>query len=267
MRGFSLVELSIVLVILGLLTGGILAGQNLIRAAELRAVTTEFNQYQTAVQTFRDKYFALPGDMRNAEDFWGTMSSGTCPNATGGSGTQTCNGNGNGIIEESGAASQSNERFAFWKHLANAGLIEGSYTGIASVDGPADHVRGENAPASRLSSAGWAARYWEPRVSDSRLFAGEYEHVLWVGAESSGNNGFNDAVFTPTEQWNLDTKMDDGLPAQGRLVVRDRRNGCTTTADGATELTSSATHAATLDAAYHFDSDEVACAALWRRLY
>ena len=69
--GFSLVELSIVLVILGLLTGGILAGQNLIRAAELRSVTTQFQNYHAAVMTFRDKYFALPGDMANAEDFWG----------------------------------------------------------------------------------------------------------------------------------------------------------------------------------------------------
>lgn len=57
-RGFSLVELSIVLVILGLLTGGILAGQSLIRAAELRAVSTEYSRYATAVQSFRDKYFA-----------------------------------------------------------------------------------------------------------------------------------------------------------------------------------------------------------------
>ena len=51
-KAFSLVELSIVLVILGLLTGGILAGQNLIRAAELRSVITEFKTYQTAVMTF-----------------------------------------------------------------------------------------------------------------------------------------------------------------------------------------------------------------------
>jgi len=69
---FSLVELSIVLVILGLLTGGVLTGQNLIRAAELRAVTTEFNAYQTAANTFKDKYFAIPGDMTNATDFWGS---------------------------------------------------------------------------------------------------------------------------------------------------------------------------------------------------
>ncbi|MBY6117485.1 prepilin-type N-terminal cleavage/methylation domain-containing protein [Mameliella alba] len=70
--GFSLVELSIVLVILGLLIGGVLTGQNLIRAAELRSVMTEFKTYQTAVMTFRDKYFALPRDMTNATDFfWG----------------------------------------------------------------------------------------------------------------------------------------------------------------------------------------------------
>ena len=70
-RGFSLVELSIVLVILGLLTGGILAGQSLIRASELRAVSTEFQRYVAAVNTFRDKYFMLPGDMSNATAFWG----------------------------------------------------------------------------------------------------------------------------------------------------------------------------------------------------
>lgn len=65
-NAFSLVELSIVLVILGLLVGGILAGQSLIRASELRAVTSEQARIVTAIQAFRDKYFALPGDMRNA---------------------------------------------------------------------------------------------------------------------------------------------------------------------------------------------------------
>ena len=63
-RGFTLVELSIVLVILGLLVGGVLSGQSLIRAAELRAVSTEHSKFVTAMNSFRDKYFAAPGDMK-----------------------------------------------------------------------------------------------------------------------------------------------------------------------------------------------------------
>ena len=102
-QAFSLVELSIVLVILGLLTGGILTGQNLIRAAELRSVTTQFQAFHTASMTFRDKYFAMPGDMRNATDFWGSAGgSGTIGDgceAAAGSGTQTCNGDNDGMID------------------------------------------------------------------------------------------------------------------------------------------------------------------------
>src|SRR4051812_28937287 len=96
--GFTLVELSIVLVILGLLVGGVLTGQSLIRAAELRAITTEQNRYVTATHTFRDKYFALPGDMTNATAYWGT--SGNCPGlaAQGNTTPATCNGNGDGKI-------------------------------------------------------------------------------------------------------------------------------------------------------------------------
>ena len=70
-KAFSLVELSIVLVILGLLVGGILSGQSLIRAAQLRSVTADYTRFVTAVNTFRDKYFALPGDMTNAQSVWG----------------------------------------------------------------------------------------------------------------------------------------------------------------------------------------------------
>ena len=65
-QGFTLVELSIVLVILGLLVGGVLTGQSLIRAAELRTVSTQYATFSTAVNTFRDKYFTIPGDMTNA---------------------------------------------------------------------------------------------------------------------------------------------------------------------------------------------------------
>ena len=59
-QAFSLVELSIVLVILGLLAGGVLSGQALIRAAELRSVTADYQRYTAAIMVFRDKYFSFP---------------------------------------------------------------------------------------------------------------------------------------------------------------------------------------------------------------
>jgi prepilin-type N-terminal cleavage/methylation domain-containing protein len=138
MRGFSLVELSIVLVILGLLTGGILAGQSLIRASELRAVTTEYQRYATATQTFRDKYFALPGDFRDATRFWQRMTntadcitnSTAAVNAAG-----SCDGDADAFIEAAAAASQSGEMFHYWRQLALAGLVEGTYSGVAGGGG------------------------------------------------------------------------------------------------------------------------------------
>lgn len=95
-RGFSLVELSIVLVILGLLVGGVLAGQSLIKAASARKTLAWNTGMQTNFNTFRDKYFALPGDMTNATDFWGrSTAAGVCTGQPGTpSATGTCNGDG-----------------------------------------------------------------------------------------------------------------------------------------------------------------------------
>ena len=217
-HGFSLVELSIVLVILGLLTGGILAGQNLIRAAELRSVSTDFGRYTTAANTFRDKYFSFPGDMRNAESFWGTMATGTCPNATGGSGTQTCNGDGDGQIDQGASANQSGEMFMFWKQLANAGLIEGNYTGIAGPSNQQDGVIGVNAPRAKISNAGWYISYNNnPAGTGSDWFAGAQGNIFYFGGELSAGPIAGPAL-TPEEAWNIDTKMDDGLPAQGGII-------------------------------------------------
>jgi prepilin-type N-terminal cleavage/methylation domain-containing protein len=182
-QGFSLVELSIVLVILGLLTGGILTGQNLIRAAELRSVTTQIAGYRTALYSFRDKYFAIPGDMVNATDFWGAVDGADgegsdCFDAE--SLTQaTCNGTGDGKVAgptgSAGTSWRHGERFHSWKHLANAGLIEGSYTGKS------DHATNYDVKTAGL-----------------------------IGLEGTG--GY---PLTPAEAWNIDKKLDDGKPGYG----------------------------------------------------
>ena len=66
---FSLVELSIVLVILGLLVGTVLTGKSLIRASELRSVVSQFQAFHAAHNAFKDKYFSIAGDMNNATQF------------------------------------------------------------------------------------------------------------------------------------------------------------------------------------------------------
>ena len=149
-HAFSLVELSIVLVILGLLVGGILAGQSLIRAAELRSITSQYAQYIAAVGAFRDKYFALPGDFTKATDFWtaADVDPATCRTAVG-TGTATCNGNGNGVIASFTLG--VDEHFRAWQHLANAGLIEGTYSGVTGAAHVSEDANpGVNVPAGRL---------------------------------------------------------------------------------------------------------------------
>lgn len=221
-HAFSLVELSIVLVILGLLTGGILAGQSLIRAAELRSVSSEAQRYTAAVRTFRDKYMALPGDMANATSFWGAAHAtpATCL-TTAGTGTQTCNGNGDGDLDPAALASQRGELFMFWEQLANAGLIEGDYTGFAGAGDTGDVDLGTNSPRSRLGNAGWAANdsvqsgYGLVGQRYTNITGGDaYTHFI-IGGEAVGVP--SGGIMKPEEAWGIDTKLDDGRPGIGAV--------------------------------------------------
>jgi len=108
--GFTLIELSIVLVIIGLLIGGVLKGQALIDNAKVKNMANDFRSIQTQVYAYQDKFKALPGDDRAAVDHLGTTAS---------------NGDGDGMIE--GAYNASNgETFHVWKHLRLAQLATGA---------------------------------------------------------------------------------------------------------------------------------------------
>lgn len=261
-HAFSLVEMSLVLVIIGLLVGGVLTGRSLIRAADLKAVIGEYEQYKAAVNTFNDKYLALPGDYSLATNQWGTMATGTCPNATAGTGTQTCNGNGDGRVLESGAASQSNERFLFWQHLSNAGLIQGAFTGIAGSTNNTHHLVKVNSPASELNETGWSAEYTNDFNNDTQRFNGIYNLMLLFGASTHAT--YYDPVMKPEEMWSMDSKMDDGLPAAGKLVVRNRVS-CALAANNAA-LTTSTADAAKLDAIYNLNDTSLRCAGIFRNV-
>jgi prepilin-type N-terminal cleavage/methylation domain-containing protein len=217
-RGFSLVELSIVLVILGLLTGGILAGQSLIRASELRSYVAATQRIATAQYSFRDKYFAWPGDMTNATAFWGVLA-GTGKDAvcqdTEATSTATCNGNGDGWVN--GSAVSQDERFRYWQHLANAGLVEGSYTGRtdSATSGSFVITPGKNAP-TLPSSATMTIYAITSQLGTPFTMAGNAtgNYLEWRGSASSTTST---SGLLPAEQWNLDTKLDDGKPGYGKL--------------------------------------------------
>ena len=237
--GFSLVELSIVLVILGLLTGGILAGQSLIRAAQVRSVVAEFQRHQSAAQSFREKYMAFPGDMSAATRFWGrAASTADCvTNSAAALATPgTCDGNGDGSIAAA-VAGQSGEDLQFWKQLALAGLIEGGFTGVAP--NPVVLTAGINTPASKLNStAVWYTSSCCAGGSTSFYLANGYGRNFRL---------FN-ALVKPEEAWNIDTKIDDGKPAFG-FVVAGSWSTCTT----ATSWTD------TTAAVYRLDDNTTTC--------
>lgn len=248
-QGFSLVELSIVLVILGLLTGGILAGQNLIRAAELRSITTQVSQYQTAVMTFRDKYFSIPGDFKDATKFWSldATATGCVSNSGTTAGTPgTCDGNGGGSLDDAAAGGQTGEKFQFWRHLALAGLIEGSYTGIAGADNPDSRQAGINAPNAKADNGHW----WATQNSQASTFC--FNTPASAGRTlivAGGTGTATTPILTPEEQWNIDTKLDDGLPTRGKIMARYQSTNICTTAADRDDLT----------ATYKLDSTAKAC--------
>jgi len=115
--GFTLIEIAIVLVIIGLLLGGVLKGQELITSARVRNIVSQQDGVKAAYFGFLDRFRAVPGDYDQAFTNIANMTA-TC---TGG------NGNGNGRIEGP-TAPASIEYILVWEHLSKAGFINGSYS-------------------------------------------------------------------------------------------------------------------------------------------
>ncbi len=254
---FSLIELSIILVILGLITGGILTGQSLTKAAELRAITTEFREFQTGVYAFKGKYFALPGDISNAHEFWGVaggagMIGDGCESASG-SGTETCSGDGDNAIEENGTNRYA-ENFTFWQHLSNAELIAGQFTGITGPSFSDDATPGENVPASTYPGAGWSVDQQEwPNAT--RYNINYAAHTLEFGANETGSD-VDQPVLIPEDAWNIDKKIDDGLPAKGQVIAFFWNNQCASANDGSNS-------ASNVEASYNLSVDTIECALIF----
>jgi len=112
-QGFTLVEIAIVMVIIGLLLGGVLKGQAIIKNAQIKNLENSANGVATAIYTYQDRYRALPGDDSNADTRFSLAA--------------TEIGDGTGTIDDAfDSTGSTDESRLLWLHLRNAGLVNGA---------------------------------------------------------------------------------------------------------------------------------------------
>ena len=229
-KGFTLVELAIVMTIIGLLIGGVLKGQELIFNARAQSTIEEVQSYQAASQTFRDKHSQLPGDMANA-----TRKLSNCTAAVG-----CANGNADNIIgdvpptsgppwqrhnfnrDQAINAAPENETMLFWKHLALSDIISG-VSPIGDMNNP---IWGETHPISSMGIGGY---HIMTQTNNVRLWQGaDYEerpiglgHYIRLQAPISGTPlaGPGKGSISDYRAEYIDRKMDDGDTTTGNVLA------------------------------------------------
>lgn len=193
--GFTLVEIAIVLVIIGLLMGGVLKGQELINSAKVKNLANDFRSMSSFVYAYQDRFRALPGDDANvanhvAGGVAATSPAGTLNNAR-------ISGNWN-------STTRTDETYLFWQHVRLAGLATGTPT-----IGAAEYIP-RNAEGGAIGITG-----------DAILTA---PTTPWPGNFYICSTGIQGRFARQ-----LDTMMDDGNTQTG--TIRVIANGVATQAD------------------------------------
>ncbi len=147
--GFTLIEIAIVLVIIGLLLGGVLKGTEMINQAKIKNAISDFNGVQAAYYGYQDRFKVLPGDDPGAAARWGG---------------DVVSGSGDGILNQTynnplaALPTAANENNLFWQHLRAAGFIPGPTAGIESGRQPTNALTGmlgvETAPGGAAPATG-----------------------------------------------------------------------------------------------------------------
>jgi prepilin-type N-terminal cleavage/methylation domain-containing protein len=212
-HGFTLIELSIVLVIIGLIVGGILVGQDLIKASEVRSTIGQIEKYNSSVNTFRTKYGGIPGDLpaANASAFGLTTRAGSAGR-----------GDGNGLVDSTGGTNSSEvfgqEVGMFWNDLSQANLVDGQFSGVTNEDSaaPLAVITADvplTFPPARLARGNY--------ITVGNNAGINYYLVMGITSATVASGEYTaSANLTPTEAYNMDNKLDDGQPNTGVVQAK-----------------------------------------------
>jgi len=202
-KGFTLIELSIVIVIIGLIVAGVVGGQALVEQARIRQQIADLQKYEVAVNTFKLEYNAIPGDFSDANAYWGVAG-----------------GDGNGRISGYVATmfNPALEGLKFFHHLSLAGLSPENYNGTWELG--VGYPKLKIAPSKGLLAGGGiegccaGGHQLSTQSSSRRRKLALYLHV---SRPEQAGGGYDDmvGVLTPKVAFNIDQKMDDGIARTG----------------------------------------------------
>lgn len=214
-RGFTLIEMSIVLVIIGLIVGGILKGQEVIESARQKNLASMYDQLRSAQNTFVDRYRALPGDFDEAQ----TKIS-----------NQVSNGDRNGFVGTAAGVAATDaaaigaltgsqaEPYHYFQGLVAAGLFGGGQIGAsAGVSNFSGGATPSPLPQAPWSNTGLTALSGTHEGTAS--IPGSQLTTVWLrlagtsGAITTAANG----ALTVASAYQIDQKFDDGVPGLGRI--------------------------------------------------
>ena len=199
-QGFTLIEIAIVLVIIGLLLGGVLKGQELIQNARVRNIIAQQDGIKAAFFGFQDRYRGIPGDYST------TNAAANIPGAG-----STCGGDGNSLIDTGTTVPGTSESVCAWYQLSKAGFITGNYSGIGTSADPTNSpVNAFGAPMQLIFDTVYDGAATNPttnlktginipsvilaevdrKIDDGNPLTGQFRHSSWmepgIGCVTSG---------------------------------------------------------------------------------
>lgn len=218
--GFTLLEISIVIVIIGLIIGSIFVGKELLHTAEIRSFVSQYQQYATAFNTFKLKYNCNVGVCLNERQLFGTQDK---------YGNTISNGNGSGQI-----LPYNTRQVCF--DLVSAGLVEAGCTGPWGASGggtgvtpnvnalPSTYKQTFLVEITWLQPSYWNASHLPP--NNYAMLALQSSSGSWYPTSVLGGSAVG---ILPIDAQSVDLKIDDGAPYTGKLLQADFSCGSTVT--------------------------------------